>query len=146
MAEAAAGGRWLLRAATGGLIYFSVVFAAGFLLGMVRVLLLVPRLGETVAVLIELPLIVSLSWLACGPVCMRVGVPPRRADRAVMGGVAFALLMAAEIGVSTLGFGRSFVEHLQPYRHLPGLLGLAGQIVFAALPLLQACAAHPSDQ
>lgn len=141
MGEAGGRGRGVVRAAKGGLLYFVAVFAVGFLLGAARVLLLVPRLGETIAVLIELPLILAVSWIACRFICERVGVPPLRSERAVMGGVAFALLMVAEIGLSMLGFGRTFAEHLDVYRHLPGLLGLAGQIAFATFPIVQARAA-----
>uniref|UniRef100_UPI0013D942F5 hypothetical protein n=1 Tax=Sandarakinorhabdus rubra TaxID=2672568 RepID=UPI0013D942F5 len=55
--------------------------------------------------------------------------------RAVMGGTAFLWLMAAELGLS-LAFGRTAGEHLAALLAPAGLLGLAGQILFAALPLL----------
>lgn len=141
MDDAAAGGGFMLRAAKAGAVYFASVFAAGFLLGAARILLLLPRLGETAAVLLELPVMLAVSWIACRVICKRVGVPPLRSGRAVMGGVAFALLMVAELGLSMLGFGRTLAEHLDIYRHLPGQLGLAGQIAFAAFPVVQASVA-----
>ena len=48
----------------------------------------------------------------------------------------FGLLMAAELAVSVLTFGRSLGDHLATYHTAAGLLGLAGQLVFAAFPLL----------
>jgi hypothetical protein len=45
--------------------YFAVVFGMGFLLGTLRVLHIAPRLGEEFAVLIELPLMLAISWVAC---------------------------------------------------------------------------------
>ena len=41
------------RALTAGLAYFVLVFALAFAMGVLRVLVLVPRLGEVAAVLIE---------------------------------------------------------------------------------------------
>src|SRR6185503_11470140 len=45
-----------VRAFYAGLLYFSGVFAAGFLLGAVRVLWAGPRIGERAAELLEVPL------------------------------------------------------------------------------------------
>lgn len=120
-----------------GLAYFAIVFAAGFALGTIRVLLIVPAVGETVAVLIETPVILTISWLACAFVVRRLSVPARLEDRVVMGVVAFALLMIAEVGVAWLLGRRSFAAYLAHYATLPGALGLAGQLVFAAFPWLQ---------
>lgn len=45
-----------------GVAYFGIVFSIGFLLGVVRVLWLVPRLGERYAELIETPFMVGFSY------------------------------------------------------------------------------------
>ncbi len=126
-----------VRAALAGSLYFGAVFAAGFVLGAVRVLVLLPRLGETAAVALELPVMLLLSWFVCRRVVDRFGIPPAFSHRLVMGGTAFGLLMLAEMGLSVLAFGRSMPEHLMHYATLAGLLGLAGQIAFAAFPALQ---------
>lgn len=126
----------ILRAAVAGLTYFAVVFAAGFALGMLRVLFLIPRVGEIVAVLLELPVMLALSWVACRWLIVRLPNPTRIA-RMVMGGLAFTILMGAEFGISTFAFGRSISDHLNHYRELSALLGLVGQIASAAFPVLQ---------
>jgi hypothetical protein len=54
-----------------------------------------------------------------------------------MGAIAFVVLLVAEIAVSVLGFGRSLSAQLEQYRQLPALIGLAGQVVFAAFPIIQ---------
>ena len=82
-----------------GAAYFAVVFAAGFVLGTVRVLLLIPRLGALTSVLLELPLMLAISWMACGWALRRFRVPPRIPPRLTMGATAFALLMLA-VGVA----------------------------------------------
>lgn len=120
-----------------GVAYFAVVFAFGFLLGTVRVLGLAPRLGETGAVLIELPIILLISWFVCIWLLDRFAVPQQPAPRATMGAAAFALLMAAELGVSLLVLGRTDTGHLATYQSWSTALGLAAQLGFAAFPLLQ---------
>lgn len=120
-----------------GIAYFAIVFAAGFALGVLRVLAVAPRVGELGAVAIELPVILALSWLVCVWATRRFSVAAATGTRLVMGGVAFALLMAGEIGLSML-MGRSLAQHLAVYRTANGQLGLAAQVAFAAFPLLQA--------
>lgn len=128
-------------AALAAIAYFGAVFAAGFVLGTARVFVLLPRLGETAAIALELPIMLALSWIACRGLVARFEVPATLAARLAMGGLAFALLMIAELGVSTLLFGRSLGAHLDHYRQLPALLGLAGQIAFALFPVAQMSAA-----
>lgn len=127
----------MTRAILAGLAYFSVVFAAGFALGAMRVLALAPRLGESTAVLVELPIILAVSWVTCRWLIARFMVPKMLTDRLVMGGLAFAVLLGAEIGVSVLGFGRTLSVHLQQYQQLSALIGLAGQVLFASFPIAQ---------
>ena len=53
----------ILRAAAA---YWAAVFALGFALGTIRVLWVIPLVGLMPATLIELPLILTGSWLAAG--------------------------------------------------------------------------------
>ena len=49
-------------------IYFGFVFAAGFVLGAVRVTQLTPSIGSIPATVIELPIMLAVSWwVARGP-------------------------------------------------------------------------------
>ncbi len=139
--------RWLMaRAAAAGLAYVAVVFAAGFALGTLRFLVLVPTLGESIAVLLELPLMLVISWAACRWLISYFSVSPRMAARVVMGGSAFTVLMIAELGVSTFVFGRTPFDHLRHYAQLSALLGLAGQLAFAAFPVVQGIDAKGSNE
>lgn len=123
-------------ALTAGSAYFGIVFAAGFVLGLLRVLILAPRLGETVAILIELPLILLVSWIVCGWLIRVFTVAAAAGPRLAMGGAAFLFLMAAELALSVFAFGRPVSTHWQHYLTLAGALGLTGQIAFAAFPYL----------
>jgi hypothetical protein len=126
-----------------GFAYFGCVFAVGFALGVVRTAIVVPLLGETVAVSMELPIILVIAWIACRWLTSHLVVPSRLVSRAVMGAVGFALLMVGELSISLMLAGRSLIEHLQLYREASHLLGLAGQIAFAFFPTLQIWIASP---
>jgi hypothetical protein len=111
-----------------------VVFAAGFALGAIRVLLVAPRLGDTAAVALELPLMLAISWVACLRLIGRLRVPATPPARLVMGGLALALLLAAEFALA-LGLGGTPGAALA-LGTAAGLIGLAGQAAFAVLPLV----------
>jgi hypothetical protein len=123
------------RTVRAGVLYFLVVFAAGFVLGTARALLVAPRLGELAAVALELPPILAVAWVASRALARRFAIPPG-APRLAVGGLALALLLLAEAALAILGFGRSPAEYVAAYLAPPALLGLAGQIAFALLPLL----------
>ncbi len=120
-----------------GLAYFAIVFAAGFLLGTVRILAGAPLLGETLAVVIELPVMLAISWSACDWLIARFAVPRTLLVRFAMGGVAFALLAIAEICVSVFGLGRTIGEHFENYLAAHAIIGLLGQFAFALFPVIQ---------
>jgi len=120
-----------------GCVYALIVFLIGFVFGTVRVLLVAPRLSETVAVLLETPFILLVSWKVSTWSISRFAVGDDLAARTAMGCVAFAVLMIAEFGVAGFVSGRSLAEQLVVYESIPGIIGLAGQVSFAALPILQ---------
>lgn len=126
----------MLAAATAGVVYFAVVLAIGVVLGIARVGGLVPWLGPTGAVLLEIPIILAASWAVCRRLIAAFGVPAAPAERLVMGGLAFALLMLAELALSMTLYGRSLAQHIASYSGLPNVLGLLAQIVFALMPLV----------
>ena len=118
-----------------GFVYFAIVYAAGFALGTLRVLVLAPALGASAAVLVELPIMLAVSWIACGFVLQRFAVP--QAARATMAATAFVLLLLAELGTGIFAFGLA-PEAAVARMVAPGnWLGLAGQLFFVVLPLLR---------
>lgn len=125
----------MMRTLFTGTAYVGAVFAAGFVLGVLRTLVLVPLLGELAAVLVELPLMLTIAWLVCARILRRWPLSPFAALG--MGAIAFLLLMGAEASLSTLLAGRSLAEHLALYSQLPHQLGLAGQLAFALFPWIQ---------
>ena len=116
--------------------YAIVVFLIG--LGIVRILLLIPQVGETEAVSLETPLMLAASWFVCRWFVDRLDVPRRAGARAVMGVVAFTVLMLAELGLSAHVFGQSEAEFAGSYASVPGAIGLTAQMIFAIFPVMQA--------
>jgi hypothetical protein len=129
----------LMSASLAGIAYFALVFALGFVLGAARTLFVAdaPGGGRLVGVLIELPIMLTASWLLCSFAIRRFRVPSTLAARALMGGLAFVLLLLAEFMVGALLFGRSAIEHFALYREPSYALGLAAQIGFAVMPSIQ---------
>ncbi len=117
--------------------YFLAVFAVGFVLGTLRVLVLAPALGAVAAVALEVPLMLVVAWYASRWAVARHRVPAREGPRLAMGGFAFALLMAAELMLGVWGFGQSLAGILAGYVMPEGMLGLAGQVAFALVPTAQ---------
>jgi ABC-type uncharacterized transport system permease subunit len=115
-----------------GLVYFAIVYAAGFALGTLRVLVVAPAIGASAAVLVELPIMLAVSWIACGFVLQRVA-----AARATMAATAFVLLLAAEIGTGVFAFGQTPEAAIARMFAAENWLGLAGQLLFVAFPLLR---------
>ena len=56
------------------LAYWGAIFALGFVLGTLRVLWIAPQMGETRAVLFELPLMLAASWFAARWLVRRFGI------------------------------------------------------------------------
>jgi hypothetical protein len=127
----------MVSALRAGILYFAIVFACGFVLGAIRTLWVIPRFGELLATVIELPIIIALSWFVCRWVLRRISVAADSIPRLTMGAIALALLLAGEAALSiTLG-GLSLQQHVALYKTLPILLGLAGQILYALFPYAQ---------
>lgn len=127
----------MFRATEAGALYAITVFLIGFILGVIRVLLLAPRLGETTAVIIEAPIMLAASWFVCRWCVDRLDVRRAVPARSLMGMVAFVVLMSAEVGLGAGVFGRSLVDQVATYESPGGAIGLAAQVIFAIFPVTQ---------
>jgi hypothetical protein len=126
----------MIRSLLAGAAYFAIVFAAAFALGTVRVLYVVPAVGDVWGTLLEAPFTLAISWLVSAWLLGRLGA--FSLTQAIgMGASAFALLMAAEVAMAILLFGRTLTQHFGSYANAAGALGLAGQIAFGLFPIVQ---------
>lgn len=123
----------------GGIVYFVAVFAVGFMLGVLRTVM-VQEAAESerlLAVLLELPIIISASWFLCRIVIQWFQVPHVVMVRVAMGGTALVFLLAAEFILDVMFMGHTPAEHFTLYAESSYAIGLAGQILFALIPLVQ---------
>jgi hypothetical protein len=118
--------------------YFLGVFVVAFCLGTIRTLIVAPRVGATIAVLLETPIILTVSWWMSRWCIQRFNVGSGTADRALMGAIAFIVLILAEFTLSVVLFHRSPADYAATFASIPGALGLLAQVCFAAIPLAQA--------
>ncbi len=116
-----------------GAAAFALVFVAGFGFGTVRTIIVAPLLGETNAVLLELPFMLLVSWVAVGWAVGRWNVRSIR-SALMMGAFTFALLLSSEIALAVMVFGQRWQDWATNLLHVPGSLGLAAQIAFALMP------------
>jgi len=120
-----------------GSLYFLILFACGFGLGTIRTQLLVPTLGPFAAVALELPVMLTLSWLVAGRLTRGRAALAGARTRLAMGGVALVLLLAAEMVLAALAFGQAPDAYLAALASPHGGLGLAGQLGFGLIPWLR---------
>ncbi|TXL68917.1 hypothetical protein [Zeimonas arvi] len=119
-----------------GLAYFALVFGAGFALGALRVSLLVPRLGERIAELSEMPLMLAVVVMAARFVVRRFAVPLALPARLGTGLLALALLLVAEVLLAVALQERSLAEYVASRDPVSGSVYLAMLVLFALMPAL----------
>ena len=126
--------RRVLRAAA---LYFGIVFGVGFSLGAARVPFLVPRLGERVAELAEMPLMFAAIFLAAGHVVRKFGASMAPLGWVRVGALSLAFLVAAELLLAVVVAGRGIGEYVAGRDPVSGSVYLAMLVVFAAMPWLR---------
>jgi hypothetical protein len=120
-------------------IYFAIAFAAGFLLGTIRVLVLEPAVGPLAATAAELPFMLAFTWLVARAIVRRAGAGWSSRHALAVGLAAFVMLQAAELILAAIiatsdqpPLAAFFAKLAAP----EGQLGLAAQGLFALFPLL----------
>jgi hypothetical protein len=129
------------RTIKAGITYFALVFGAGFVLGMIRVPFLVPRLGERVAELVEMPFMFVAILLSARFIIRRFRLPANVLARLGAGFVALGLLVAAEVLLAVALQDRTLGEYVASRDPVSGVVYLAMLVLFAVMPLVLARAA-----
>lgn len=121
-----------------GFFYFAVVFVAGIIFGVLRTILVEPQLGVTPALLLEIPVILAISWVAAGRI-LTLGFEATTTllERGLVGVTGFVMLVSAECLLGYFLFDYSFAEIVDRFSSRNGIMGLAAQVVFALFPLIR---------
>jgi hypothetical protein len=117
-------------------VYFLLVFACGTATGVVREFEVTPRTGLTLALWIELPVMIAASFVAARFVVRRFGVKDDLQDRLSLGLRGFALLVLAEEIMSWTLRGVSIFTFWAHFSALAALANFAGLLLFMLMPLL----------
>lgn len=127
-----------MRIVKAGVLYFAIVFGAGFVLGPIRLLWAVPRFGTRMAELMEAPVMLVVTIIAARWIVRRLALPPAPSSRLGMGCIALGLMLVAEFTLVLWLRGLSISEYLASRDPVPGTVYYAMLGVFAIMPLLMA--------
>ena len=119
-----------------GLFYFALVFGAGFVLGTVRTLWIVPRLGTRIAELVEMPIMLLITVLAARWSVRYFAMPSTPPARLGMGFVALGLLLVAEFTLVLRLRGLTIRKYLASRDPVSGTVFYVMLVVLAVMPLL----------
>jgi type IV secretory pathway TrbD component len=119
-----------------GALYFVLVFGTGFVLGAIRTLWIVPRLGTRMAELMEAPFMLAVTILAARWIVHRLAMPSVLSSRLGMGLIALGLMLVAEFGLVLWLRGLSIKEYLATRDPVSGTVYYVLLGVFAIMPLL----------
>ncbi|HEY9143102.1 MAG TPA: hypothetical protein VIM90_03625 [Arenimonas sp.] len=118
-----------------GLIYFLIVFGAGFALAFIRLPLLVPRFGVRAAELMEMPVMLAvIAWASWRLAKRHAGLG--RDSRLLAGLFAFALLATAELLLAWFLGPGSPAEYIASRDPVSGSVYLVSLVIFAVAPAM----------
>jgi hypothetical protein len=121
-----------------GALYFAIAFGSGFVLGTIRVLWVVQRVGERTAELIETPIMLVVIVLAARWVARRFALTSTPTTRLGIGCVALGFLLAVELTMVLWLRGLTLGEYVASRDPVAGMVYLVMLGVFAVMPLLAA--------
>ena len=125
-----------MRVLQAGVLYFALVFGAGFMLGTIRTLWIVPRVGTRIAELMETPIMLIVTVAPAAWIVRRLAVPPARSVRLSMGFVGLVLLLVAELVLVFWLRGLSIREYFASRDPVAGAVYYVMLAVFTVMPIL----------
>lgn len=127
-----------MRILRAGVLYFALVFGAGFVLGTIRILWVVPHVGTRVAELIEMPIMLVVTVLSARWLVRRLAVRALLSARLGIGAIALVLLLVAEFGLVLWLRGISVKEYIATRDPVSGTVYYMMLAFFAIVPLFVA--------
>ena len=125
-----------MRTLKAGFIYFVLVFGAGFVLGPVRLLWVVPRLGERLAELIEAPIMLVVIVMSARWITKRLAIDSTASSRLGMGFAALGLILITEFSLVLWLRGLRLGEYFATRDPVSGTAYYLMLVTFALMPFL----------
>jgi hypothetical protein len=119
-----------------GAIYFALVFGAGFVLGTIRTLWVVPRVRARTAELMEMPIMLAVTIVAARWTVLHLSLPIMWSARLEMGCMALVLMLIAEFGFVLWIRGLSIKKYFSTRDPVSGAAYYVLLMVFAIVPVL----------
>ena len=118
------------------LLYFVLVFGTGFILGPIRIIWLIPQVGERSAELMEVPFMIAATYLAALWIVQRFSLSSTRSIRLRVGVMALVLMLISEISLGLWIRGISLNEYFSSRDPVSGTAYYLALALFAAMPML----------
>jgi hypothetical protein len=132
----------MMRIVQKSLLYFAIVFAAGFVLGSLRVIWLLPALGERYAELAEMPVMLLVIYFAARRVVSGSAASLEPREFLLIGALALALLLLFEFTL-VLGLrGLTLTQYFESRDPVSGSAYLISLCVYGLAPWLLARKYH----
>lgn len=118
--------------------YFALVFLAGFVLGFIRVLLLVPEIGERYAEFLEMPLMLIVIYFSARLLVYRFPRLPRLSGYLTVGLIAVSLLLLAEFTFVLSLRNMSLAEYFASRDPVSGSAYALSLVLYLVMPFILA--------
>jgi hypothetical protein len=125
-----------MRILKAGVLYFAIVSGVGFLLGPIRILWAVPRVGARTAEVLEAPIMLVITIVVAWWITRRFAVSRTRSSRLGMGVVALVLMLIAEFGFVLWLRGLSIRDYLAGRNPVAAAVYYVTLLLFGVMPLL----------
>lgn len=119
-----------------GLVYFTLVFGLGFLLGSIRVPFIVPRIGQRNAELIEMPFMLVGIVLAAQFIISYFTIPNTTLTYIFVGLIALSLVIMAELLLVVVLQKSTINNYFKNRDPISGIAYFVLLIIFAVMPLI----------
>jgi hypothetical protein len=119
------------------LVYFSLVLGTGFVLGIIRVPFIVPKIGERWAELAEMPIMAMAIFISSGYILNRFPEIQTSTRSLIAGFLALALSVCAELGLTVALQSQTLIEYIASRDKVSGSVYLFLLVFFALMPRLR---------
>ena len=119
------------------LVYFGLVLGTGFVLGIIRVPFIVPKIGERWAELAEMPIMATVIFISSGYVLNRFPEIQTSSRSLIAGFLALALSVCAELGLAVALQSQTLIEYIASRDKVSGSVYIVMLVFFALMPRLR---------